>query len=37
MILWHQKHTDFPGPGKTEHNIVGSRIWPQYASRPALS
>ena len=29
-ILWHQKHTDFPGPGKTEHNIVGSRLWPQY-------
>ncbi|MBO0731340.1 MAG: ubiquinol-cytochrome c reductase cytochrome b subunit [Acidimicrobiaceae bacterium] len=31
MILWHQKHTDFPGPGKTEHNIRGSRVWPQYA------
>jgi ubiquinol-cytochrome c reductase cytochrome b subunit len=30
MILWHQKHTDFPGPGKTETNIKGSRIWPQY-------
>jgi len=22
MILWRQKHSDFPGPGKTEHNIV---------------
>lgn len=31
MILWHQKHTDFPGPGKTETNIRGSRVWPQYA------
>jgi ubiquinol-cytochrome c reductase cytochrome b subunit len=31
MILWHQKHTDFPGPGKTETNIRGSRIWPAYA------
>ena len=31
MILWHQKHTDFPGPGKTETNIRGSRIWPTYA------
>jgi ubiquinol-cytochrome c reductase cytochrome b subunit len=31
MILWHQKHTDFPGPGKTELNIKGSRLWPQYA------
>jgi len=29
-ILWRQKHTDFPGPGKTEHNIVGSKLWPQY-------
>jgi ubiquinol-cytochrome c reductase cytochrome b subunit len=31
VILWHQKHTDFPGPGKTETNIRGSRVWPQYA------
>lgn len=31
MILWHQKHTDFPGPGKSEHTVVGSRIWPTYA------
>jgi ubiquinol-cytochrome c reductase cytochrome b subunit len=30
-ILWRQKHTDFPGPGKTEHNIVGSRLWPLFA------
>jgi ubiquinol-cytochrome c reductase cytochrome b subunit len=33
MILWHQKHTDFPGVGKTETNIRGSRIWPQYAAK----
>jgi ubiquinol-cytochrome c reductase cytochrome b subunit len=32
-ILWHQKHTDFPGPGKTEKNIVGSRLWPQYFAK----
>ncbi len=31
MIIWRQKHTDFPGPGKTETNIKGSRLWPQYA------
>src|SRR3954470_13112840 len=24
MILWHQKHTDFPAEGKTEHNVVGT-------------
>jgi len=35
MILWHQKHTDFPGAGKTEHNIRGSRVWPQYALKSA--
>ena len=33
VILWHQKHTDFPGPGKTEHNIRGSRVWPQYTMK----
>ncbi len=31
MLIWRQKHTDFPGPGKTETNIRGSRLWPQYA------
>ena len=30
-ILWHQKHTDFPGPGKTEHNVVGHRVLPVFA------
>ena len=31
MVIWRQKHTDFPGEGKTETNIRGSRFWPQYA------
>jgi ubiquinol-cytochrome c reductase cytochrome b subunit len=30
MIIWHQKHTDFPGPGKTEHNVVGSPFFPTF-------
>ncbi|MDQ3979424.1 MAG: ubiquinol-cytochrome c reductase cytochrome b subunit [Actinomycetota bacterium] len=30
-IIWRQKHTDFPGPGRTETNVVGSRLWPTYA------
>ncbi len=34
-ILWRQKHTDFPAPGKTETNIQGSRLWPQYALKSA--
>ncbi|MDQ4097607.1 MAG: ubiquinol-cytochrome c reductase cytochrome b subunit [Actinomycetota bacterium] len=31
-IIWRQKHTDFPGPGRTENNVVGSRLWPTYAT-----
>jgi ubiquinol-cytochrome c reductase cytochrome b subunit len=30
-ILWRQKHTQFRGKGKTEENVVGSRLWPSYA------
>ena len=32
-VVWHQKHTQFPGPGRTEDNVVGSRMWPTYAAR----
>ena len=28
MILWHQKHTEFPGPGKTEDVVVGHEVLP---------
>jgi ubiquinol-cytochrome c reductase cytochrome b subunit len=30
-LVWHQKHTQFPEPGHTERNVVGSRLWPTYA------
>jgi ubiquinol-cytochrome c reductase cytochrome b subunit len=30
-MLWFQKHTDFPGPGKTEKNVVGVRVMPIFA------
>jgi len=30
MIIWHQKHTDFPGPGKTEQNVIGSPFYPTF-------
>jgi ubiquinol-cytochrome c reductase cytochrome b subunit len=35
-IIWHQKHTHFPGhssgqPERTETNIQGERLWPRYA------
>ena len=31
MILWFQKHTQFPGPGRTENNVVGVRVMPVFA------
>ena len=33
MILWFQKHTQFRGPGRTETNVVGSRMFPGYAAK----
>jgi ubiquinol-cytochrome c reductase cytochrome b subunit len=30
-LVWHQKHTQFPEVGRTEDNVVGSRLWPTYA------
>jgi ubiquinol-cytochrome c reductase cytochrome b subunit len=32
-IVWRQKHTQFPGPGRTETNVVGSILWPTYTAR----
>jgi ubiquinol-cytochrome c reductase cytochrome b subunit len=32
-ILVRQKHSQFPGRGRTEHNVVGSKLWPTYATR----
>ncbi|MGN9779144.1 cytochrome bc1 complex cytochrome b subunit [Micromonospora sp. H33] len=32
-ILVRQQHSQFPGPGRTEHNVVGSRLWPGYTLR----
>ncbi|WP_330234007.1 cytochrome bc1 complex cytochrome b subunit [Nocardia sp. NBC_00508] len=31
-LVWYQKHTQFPGPGRTEHNVVGARIVPVFAA-----
>ena len=32
-IVWRQKHTQFPGPGRRETNVVGSKLWPTYAMK----
>lgn len=29
-VLWRQKHTQFPGKRRTEHNVIGSPLWPSY-------
>lgn len=31
--VWRQTHTQFAGEGRTERNVVGSRMWPTYAAR----
>jgi ubiquinol-cytochrome c reductase cytochrome b subunit len=30
-LLWFGKHTQFPGPGRTENNVVGVRVMPVFA------
>jgi len=30
-LVWYQKHTQFPGPARTEQNVVGVRILPVFA------
>jgi ubiquinol-cytochrome c reductase cytochrome b subunit len=30
-LVWRQKHTQFPGPGRTEETVTGSALWPTYA------
>ncbi|WP_148575049.1 cytochrome b [Nocardioides caldifontis] len=33
MLLVYQKHTQWPGPGKTEENVVGYPMLPIYAAK----
>jgi ubiquinol-cytochrome c reductase cytochrome b subunit len=32
-LVWYQKHTQFAGPGRTEHNVVGSKVYPAYSAK----
>jgi ubiquinol-cytochrome c reductase cytochrome b subunit len=32
-LVWRQKHTQFTGPGRTERNVVGERVWPSFAMK----
>jgi ubiquinol-cytochrome c reductase cytochrome b subunit len=29
-LVWVQKHSQFPGPGRREENVVGERLYPTY-------
>ena len=33
MLVWYQKHTQFPGPGRTERNVVGFPLFPVYTAK----
>ena len=33
LIIWRQLHTNYPGPGRTDTRIVGSRLWPSYTAK----
>ncbi|MGA9101117.1 cytochrome b [Aeromicrobium sp.] len=33
VLLVYQKHTQWPGPGHTENNVVGYPLLPQYAAK----
>ena len=33
MLVWYQKHTQYPGLGRTEHNVVGYRLFPIYTAK----
>jgi len=33
LILWYQKHTQWPGPGRTENNVVGYPLFPVYTAK----
>ncbi|MEV6774605.1 cytochrome bc complex cytochrome b subunit [Nocardia sp. NPDC051030] len=30
-LVWYQKHTQYPGPGRTEKNVIGTRIVPVFS------
>jgi len=33
MLVWYQKHTQYPGPGRTEKNVVGYLLMPVYMAK----
>ena len=33
FTIWRQKHGQFPGPGRSTRNVIGSPLWPHYTMR----
>ena len=33
MLVWYQKHSQYPGPGRTEKNVVGYPLMPVYMAK----
>ena len=33
LMVWYQKHTQFPGPGRTNKNVVGYPLMPVYMAK----
>ncbi len=33
LLVWTQKHTQYPGPGRTENNVVGYPLLPVYVAK----
>jgi ubiquinol-cytochrome c reductase cytochrome b subunit len=33
ILIWYQKHTQWGGPGRTEHNVVGFPLLPIYVAK----
>jgi ubiquinol-cytochrome c reductase cytochrome b subunit len=33
ILIWYQKHTQFPGPGRREDNVVGYPLLPIYVAK----
>ncbi len=33
LLVWFQKHTQYPGPGRTEKNVVGFPLLPVYMAK----
>lgn len=33
LMVWYQKHTQFPGPGRTNNNVVGYPLMPVYMAK----